>query len=78
MSVGSNNPAMRLYKFDTDSGQVSDGGPILIVIIIYLPSTVPPTVPQLSNKFLFNLVHCTKSLISIATITIRIVKIAFA
>ncbi|KNC34276.1 hypothetical protein FF38_05942 [Lucilia cuprina] len=24
MSVGSNNPAMRLYKFDTDSGQVLD------------------------------------------------------
>ncbi|XP_037901368.1 uncharacterized protein LOC119645303 [Glossina fuscipes] len=24
MSIGSNNPAMRLYKFDTDSGQVLD------------------------------------------------------
>lgn len=22
-SIGSNNPAMRLYKFDTDTGQVS-------------------------------------------------------
>lgn len=22
-NVGSNNPAMRLYKFDTDTGQVS-------------------------------------------------------
>lgn len=23
-SIGSNNPAMRLYKFDTDTGQVSN------------------------------------------------------
>lgn len=32
-SIGSNNPAMRLYKFDTDTGQVS------IYIYIFISNT---------------------------------------
>lgn len=31
MSIGSNNPAMRLYKFDTDSGQVSSVKPLSFI-----------------------------------------------
>lgn len=33
-TVGSNNPAMRLYKFDTDTGQVSKKKYVFLIDLI--------------------------------------------